>query len=815
MRWRGQGSTESERAFLNRFAWVPVAVLSWFLLALAAELLGDQAGHTTAGQSVGRYLLVAGVVVVPLAALAWAGITLWQWRHPLPPEPPPPPELDWPAEPEPPAWRRPGPIYARDDEVAQVVRTLFDSGVAVVCGARDVGTSAVAEAAVQRLVDEGRTEDRYVVRLDLRSRSSRTPDDARATAGRILSMFQLDEPANGTPKVLADAAERLHNVLAKQYSVLLLDNVAVPDEIGWLVAQWTERNNRQPWLVIAGETAIEPVAPGSRVQVDPLSTDGMRKIWNADTGTVPNEPPRPLVNRPDRLLPRWVGNLMRPRRDQARAVPPPAPDPIDELLAVCGGRPRAVKAVARKTAGADREAEVRTLLASLSSDDNPMVGIWRAILLRTEDSLSPEAAWLLHALAVLPVTALTAEAVCALVAARAPGTDAGSGAALPPPFEELRAREVVQQVGDRYRLPTEIRWAITGQTDPKNVETARVAVPALVRHHADRVVHRANQLDVRTEGVRAAAWLHEEEPTLRPLFSPEHYRDAVVLHAVIDDLARIASALEYWYVREQQADGLLKVSEALGELAGRAEQPGLSALAAARMATAYRMLGQRAKAEQLLTLVAGEARAATAHNLGAELVTRLRVESALLCIADGASTREDAERTKVRRSLEEIATGKRHPGAGIAMLNLGALHLAESSPGAALGWLTQAEAMARDRHDIGCQAQAVELRGVALSATDLHEAVSLWQEARQLFEAIGEEQGQARCLQHLGAAALTDPTVATRLADGPADAAAAALPLLQRSKQLRAGQPDTALIDEYLHAATIGQEADGPPSTPR
>jgi hypothetical protein len=196
-------------------------------------------------------------------------------------------------------------------------------------------------------------------------------------------------------------------------------------------------------------------------------------------------------------------------------------------------------------------------------------------------------------------------------------------------------------------------------------------------------------------------------------------------------------------------------------------------------------------------------------------VTRLHVEKALLAMADHVSKRDDAERTRMRRSLEEIATRKRHPGTGIAMINLGALHLAENSPDLALKYLDRAEAMARDRHDTGCQAQAVELRGIALSATNLPEAVSLWQEARQLFEAIGEEQGQARCLQHLGAAALIDPTVAVRLADGPTDPTAIAIPLLQRSKQLRAGQPDTALVDEYLHAAAGNHEPNRPAPAPR
>ncbi|HEU5474374.1 MAG TPA: hypothetical protein VFV67_27315 [Actinophytocola sp.] len=798
MNWPGRDASPSERNFLKRLALVPVAVLTWFLLTLSAELLGNQANATDIGQRIGRYLLVAGLVVVPLTAAGWAAVKLWQWRHPAPPELPPPPEMAWPAEPAPPDWRPPGPIYERDDAVAAVVRRLLDTGIAVVCGPRDVGTSAVAEAAVQRLIDDRLAGNRPVVRLDLRSRSSRNPDDARATAGRILSTFRLDEPADGTPKVLADAAERLHDVLTRQYSVLLLDNAAVPHEIEWLVPRWTDRGSGQPWLVIAGEAAIGSVLPGSRVPVGPLSTEGMRRIWYADTDTVPKPPP-PLRRR---NLPRWLRELLATRRDRTTSLPQPASDPIDELLAVCGGRPRAIKAVARETSGTDRDAEVRKLVESVDSDENnPLVGIWRAILRRTEDSLSPDAAWLLHALAVLPVTALTVEAIAALVTAHTPDADPGSGATPPAAFDELRVRGFVQEVGDRYRLPLEIRWALTGQADPKDVETARIAVPALIRHHADRVVRRANQLDVRSVGPRAAAWLHEEEPTLRPLFLPDNYRDGVVLLAVIDDLARIASALEYWYVREQQADGLLRVSQALRELAGSAQRPELCALAAAREATAHRMLGERSKAEERLTVVAGEVRLPTAHDLGSELVTRLQVEKALLALGNGPSKRDDPERTKVRRSLEEIAFRKRHPGAGIAMVNLGALHLADGSRGKAEEYLDRAEAMARDRHDVGCQAQAVELRGIAQTATDLSAAVSLWQEALQLFESIGEEQGQARCLQHLGTAALADETVAARLSDDPADAATIARSLLERSLRLRAGQPDTTLVKHYLKKA--------------
>jgi tetratricopeptide (TPR) repeat protein len=802
----GRGGNQSENDFLKNVGVLLIGAITWFALSTAGELIGSQATATLVGQQVGRYLLLVAIVVTPLAALTWTSITVWRWRHPPPSEPEPQPEPQPPVVPEPSSWHTPDPIYDRAAEVDDAVRAVRDSGIAVVCGARDVGTSAVAEAAVQRLIDHGLVERRHVARFDLRSRSSRSPDDARATAARMLSAFGEDEPANGTAKVLDNAAERLHDRLAKQYAVLMLDNVAVPDEIAWLTRQWTARNNRQPWLVIAGEAAIGPVVPNSRVPVAPLSTDGMRQLWHAETDTAPQPP----VSQRRWPLPRRVSDgLLRWRHRSAG--PAPAAEPLDRLLTACGGRPRAIKAVARETSGPHREAEVNSLLESLNSDENnPLVRIWRAILLRAEGSLSPDAVWMLHALAVLPVTALTREAVNALVAAN-PAVSNGSSAegGLPASFEELRVRDFVQEVDERYRLPMEIRWAVTGQAAGKDAEIARVAVPALVRHHAERVEGQANRLDVPTAGARATWRLHDEERTLRPLFSTEYYsEDDSLLLAVIDDLARIASALEYWYVREQQAAGLLTVSTALGQLAGQAERPGLTALAAARKATAYRMIGQRAKAEELLTLVAGEAHSSADHELGAELAVRLQVEKALLGMADTGSEVDSAERARLWRSLEDIAKQQRHPGAGIAMINLGALHIAENSPDKALVYLRKAEAMARDRHDVGCLAQSVELQGIALSGTDLHEAVPLWQRAQQQFEAIGEEQGQARCLQHLGAAALVDPTVAGRLTTGtrvalaPRAAAEQAMPLLAKSKQLRAGQPDTELIDEYLREAT-------------
>lgn len=768
---------DSERGFLAKVTVALSFVITWFFGTLAAELLGNQAYDTSAGHLIGQYMLIAVIVVVPLIVLVWGGIKLWQRRHPELAEPEEQQQLTWVPEPGPNEWRPPpGPIYDRADEVAATVCALDSTGLAVVCGVRDVGTSAVAEAAVQRLLDERHLDRQRVVRLDLRGRSSRAPDDARATAARILSAFGLVEPSNGTPELLTDAARRLHAKLAKQYSVLLLDNAAVPEEIAWLVPQWTERVADQPWLVVAGESAIKTEAPdSSRVEIDPLPAAGIREIWCSDTRTTPK--------------------------------PGKASESIDKLVEACRGRPRAIKAVALEVADASDEAEVGALLASLeTAEHNPLVGIWRAILARTEASLSPTAAWLLRALAVLPVTGHAPAAITALLAAHEPGADLGSDESLPAPFEELRVRNFVVPAADgrRYRMPEEIRVAVVGparqetQQTQQTQEIARVAVPALVRHHADLVVRKANRLHVPSEGIEVAKWLKEEEPTLRPLFVPEPmaYVDRELLLAVIDDLAHIADALEDWYVRKQQPGELLAVSVELRALANRADRPGLAALAAARQATAHRMLGERPKADTKLALVESEAGDEAVGDLATELTTRLWVEKALLGMAGGGSTWDTAQRGKALRSLEGIAAHKRHPGAGIALLNMGALHLTENtgntgdSVDRAVRCLEKAEVMARERRDVGCLAQAMELRGIAIAGRDPDEAVRLWQAAQQKFEEIGEELGLARCLQHLGAVALVKPDVAPRLES--------AVFLLEESKRLQEGRPNTALVDEYL-----------------
>lgn len=82
-----------------------------------------------------------------------------------------------------------------------------------------------------------------------------------------------------------------------------------------------------------------------------------------------------------------------------------------------------------------------------------------------------------------------------------------------------------------------------------------------------------------------------------------------------------------------------------------------------------------------------------------------------------------------------------------------------------------------------------------------HEAGSRWEHAAHLYAEIDEREGHARCLQHLGSAAVI------------ADELDTALELLERSATLRTS--DSEILTKYLDAARRTSElpvvADDPP----
>jgi hypothetical protein len=765
----------SEHDFLTWMRVALIAAVSWFLLTTVGELIGNQANDTAFGRTVGHYVLLAAAVLVPFALLLWLVLYLRDRRH----EPPEPAEeIDRRPPLEPPSWRRPDPLYGRDSEVGKATESLLSNGIVAVIGPRDVGTSAVAEAVVQRLIDENDADAGRVVRFDLRSRSSRRPDDPRAAAGRIVSALGLDEPADDTATLLAGAGNRMVAAAQERYDVLMLDNVSTQDEVEWLVRQWP--SDGPPWLVVAGESAIGSLVEHSTVFVGELDLPGLKEMWEAE---LPESSPG---------LREWI-------RGVRKGKPPPD---LNSLLRACFGRPRALKAFVEEIKRSET-VTIESLLAAVNSAgpidgpiDGPLERVWTAILDHVRDGLTPDAVWLLHALAELPVTGLTRNAIAAMC------TTVGE------PLEELRIRNLVQESGGRYRLPSEVRRAVTGTThEDTRLPYALEAVPALLAYYAQQATRWAARLGT---GTAVADWFHDAERTLRPLFNKDSYLDEGLLALSIEDLAGIADALEAWYVREQQPGGLLEVNKNLRTLAERANRPDLVGIAALRMATAHRIARRLGDANAMLDVAA-------AYPSG-ELEIREHIERALLCMAGSTHAGPDPEgmaraETELCRLLD---TRPQYPGTTIALINLGALCLQQQRPADALTYLRRAEKLATAGHDTGARAHTLELQGVALSSEDVPAAVRLWWRAEELFTLVAEEQGEARCLQHLGSAALTNPTVAGQIRDGrptdltPREAAAVALPLLERSKRLRAGQPDTTLVDHYLHLARTRLEPPDP-----
>jgi hypothetical protein len=766
---------KSERKLLTSLKVGLFAVVTWFVLNVTSELVGNQANETVLGQVFGKYVLFALVFAVPVAAVVvWLVLHLRD-RDELD-EPEEDSALEWPAPPKPPPWHRPDPLHGRDSEVDRAVAMLLGSGIVVVAGPRDIGTSAVAEAVVQRLIDSKLAAADRTTRFDLRSRSSARPDDARAAAGRVVSAFGVDEPADGTPALLADAGHRLVAALRDRYDVLMLDNASSPEEVEWLARHWPAHG--RPWLVVAGESAIVPVVEHGTVLVGELGRPGLLAMWRAEV--------------PATVGRRIWGRLNR-RTGDAR------PEDLDVLLEACFGRPGVLKAFIREILRPDSTVSIASVVAAAGSPGSPdgvLERVWTEMLDHVRDGLSDSAVGLLHGLAELPVTALTKDAICAML-------PLGSDLA---PLEELRLRNLVREADGRYRLPLEVRNAVSATTAEEiRRGYARQAIPALLRHYRGDASTWAARFGL---GAKAGDWFHDAERSLRPLFNSESYVDEQLLELVIDELAAIADALEGWYVREQQSGGLLAVNTALHALAERSGWPALAGAAAIRMATAHRMAGRLGDAGALLDVAAACA-AGLRHDQASELAVREHVERALLCMAGSGADPEGL--ASAEAELDRIlATHRDHRGATAALINLGALCLRQGRPADALRHLRQAERLANDRRDVGCRAHAVELQGIALSYQDdqLLEAVAAWRLAEHYFATIGEEQGEARCLQHLGTAALVDGRVAGQIRDNrstPLDeraAAVIALGLLERAKELRAGQPGAQLVDHYLR---IGQ----------
>ncbi|MFF0339868.1 hypothetical protein [Kribbella sp. NPDC004875] len=293
-------------------------------------------------------------------------------------------------------------------------------------------------------------------------------------------------------------------------------------------------------------------------------------------------------------------------------------------------------------------------------------------------------------------------------------------------------------------------------------------------------------------GMSAAEWYGNNQDQLVELLVAEKARADT-----IDDYARICDALEAWYVRRADPDALLQLSDLLSAAAEACARRDLTELAAARAATAYRMMGDLDTASTRLGI---SDNVATHNRTAAALTTRRQVERALLHLAraDRAPAGNDRDEAvlNARDRLDDARLNRPGPdlAAEIAIgINLAVVHLYRQDAEAALDQLRPALARAAAAGDLSGQAHALELMGVAAWVQrNKHEAASRWAHAAHLYGEVDEREGHARCLQHLGSA---------EVVTGRLDAA---LDHLEQSAMLRTS--DSEILTKYLAAARQASE---------
>lgn len=354
------------------------------------------------------------------------------------------------------------------------------------------------------------------------------------------------------------------------------------------------------------------------------------------------------------------------------------------------------------------------------------------------------------------------------------------------------------------------RWSAEHRTvPPARRQAVRAATSWLLRHYARLCTAWCRELGVPERARVAARWFRTKEPLLRslvidPMPRPDSLDRAVGrrdqqaetrirLRLVIDDLARIADALDVWYRREHQAWLAVQVSDALWSKAEFVGLTTLTTLARFRRAAAGRAL-HAAPSGNVHTVAgasAGGTRRAGERQDGTDAIggdqqptgwppadievrqhprrfrsalrSRLAHDRAMFALTAGERT--DNGLRDVEQLLREAwlwLPRNDLVGAATILINLSIVHLHQGRLQPARDRLDLAESLAVTANDAGARARATELQGVAAwSGGQGSRAMQQWELGRQRYRALGERYGEGRCCQHLGSAALHAPAMAT------------------------------------------------------
>ncbi|WP_280385376.1 tetratricopeptide repeat protein [Nocardia wallacei] len=303
----------------------------------------------------------------------------------------------------------------------------------------------------------------------------------------------------------------------------------------------------------------------------------------------------------------------------------------------------------------------------------------------------------------------------------------------------------------------------------------RAAVPALVRHHADRARRWAIALDSGRLAAGARRWFELEEEQLRRVLSGcRALAAAEALPAGIPELIEIADALDVWYAR----NGWSAARNGVAEDIARVIEHSRSAEFVVEHELAE-IRGARRDSGPAVTRL---------HRYHAGLAARraqrdgLRaLEWALADFDRRRATRPDrhpvapepdrfAGAEKLLERAWKLLPRRDVVGEVGVLIDLSVVHLHQGRLDVARNRLAVAESLARDGRDPSGLAQVHETLGVLWWIRgEPRRALRYWQRALTRYRELDHALGIARCLQHLGSAMRIAPEYGSLLLRGAPD----------------------------------------------
>jgi tetratricopeptide (TPR) repeat protein len=590
----------------------------------------------------------------------------------------------------------------RDAVIDQVVELARERGNVLIHGPAGMGTSTVAAHAARRLVPDADADRRTYV--DLRGQRPGHAESPSRVRIRVLAALGLPPAA---ARDAAGAAAEVTGKLSADRRLLLLDNVASADQVGWLPPRVPGAH------VLAAGSARAADLPGfAHVEVGPLDPATAAGVLYA------------AYRRPPGRIEAEVAGLSADDRET-----------LDWYLS----NPSVAILIGTWLASGP-DVTIADLLVELSgdgalgtpSDEDVESAVRQQLHERLNQGLSPDSLRLLGLLAAAPVSELSVTTMATYAGWRRRRIKAA--------LAELKPRPLLQEVAPgRYRIPDPVRAAEAPGARPRRGEAR------LVRHYARTAGRHVRALTGTVTGdqrVAARSWFRLEDTALLGLLQRDepHGRSA--------DLWTIADALDIWFEWEDRTDDRRDAAAALAAVARARGATVVEETALLRLVEVDELLGR--DPEEHIRAV----RELPGRSRGGPRRARLHEHEGRWLMAAG----------EVEPAAYEFASARRHrPGRDavgrvIDLANLGAALLAQGRAGEARQCAEEALELAQRVADVAGQAHALELLGLVDAWFESYKlARGDVGRARPLYAEVHDTLGQARCLTHLATLRLADP----------------------------------------------------------